>query len=161
MSVALGLALGTRHERPQRQHDLVVVGGEPRVSLLPPELEARKRAAATRRLAVDRRVHRGGGRARSAAGAAWYYQLERNGRLEAARNETAALLQQQAKYADVKAAAAVVDSADDARKVVASTEIDWKEYFGEATQYLPPGMIDRSHPGRLVDLHGRSTRPRR
>lgn len=120
--------------------EVVVVGGEPRVSLLPPELEQRKRAAATRRLAVIV-VFIAIAIGAVGTGAAWLYQIERNGRLDAARLETAALLQQQAKYADVRSAAIVVAAANDARIQVAATEIDWQDYLQKALDKLPAGAV--------------------
>ena len=121
----------------RNDNSVVVPGGEPRVSLLPPELEERKRSAATRRLAAMI-VFIAIAIAAVGSGAAWLYQLERQGRLDAARRETAALIQQQAKYAEVRAQAAVVEAANGARLQIAGTEVDWQPYLEKAIALLDP-----------------------
>lgn len=116
--------------------DEVVLGAEPRVDLLPPEVKAGKRVKATRRrlgfalFSVIVLVVAG------VVAASWQAQQSQD-ELASAQARTSALLASQAKYAQVHTVQNDVDMTTAARKFGASTEIDWKAYLSEVRAVLP------------------------
>jgi hypothetical protein len=117
-------------------HDALVVGGEPRVNLLPPAVAASRKARATRRLlgiiVVGVVLLAGAG----TAAAAWRASLAQ-AELEAAQARTTQLLQEQVKYAQVRTIQEEVNLAAAARRVGAATEVDWKAYLIGIRSVLP------------------------
>lgn len=116
--------------------DELVIGGEPRVDLLPPSIKAKKKSKAQRKvlaaavLAVV--VLMGGG----IAAASW--QASRSEmKLAAAQQRATELLAEQLTYADLRHVQDEVDRTGTARQVGASTEVDWKTYFDGIRALLP------------------------
>lgn len=115
----------------------LVLGGEPRVDLLPPEVELVKKARAQRRILVllvvlaIAVVGAGYGLATIRAGAA---QLG----LLAAQERTLALIDEQAQYAEASAATRLLATIEATRSQATSTEIVWADVFDAITEVLPP-----------------------
>jgi len=120
--------------------DVVVLGAEPRMDLLPPEVRTRKKFRATRRrlggLLLVVLLLVGAGVAASTANA-----LKSQAELATARERTTELLLSQAKYSDVQRVQTVLDTTFAARAFGASTEIDWKAYLGEVRALLPADVV--------------------
>jgi hypothetical protein len=116
--------------------DELVLGGEPRVDLLPPEVKAGKKVKATRRrlgailIAVVVLMITGVG------AATWHAQQSQN-ELASAQQRTAELLAGQAKYAEVNQVQNEVNLTVAARQFGASTEVDWKSYLSKVRAALP------------------------
>lgn len=117
----------------------LVVGGEPRVSLLPPEVTAVRKARAARRLlgliVVGVIVVVG-----ASSGAAAWQAAQAQAALAAAQARTTDLLQEQLKYAEVRTVQEEVNRTLAARQVGASTEVDWKAYLQGIRRVLPPDV---------------------
>ncbi|MHB1171407.1 MAG: hypothetical protein ACYCZY_02705 [Lacisediminihabitans sp.] len=114
----------------------LVVGGEPRVSLLPPEFELYKKVRVLRRrlvvvlvLAV---VLVGAG-----YGVAAFLAAQSQQRLDAENGRTATILAEQAKYKDVSTVWNQLAIAKAARQVGSSTEIDLAGYLEKVQATLP------------------------
>jgi hypothetical protein len=103
----------------------IVIGGIPRADLLPPELAQEKKAKAQRSnlLALLVLVILLVG---LAYGGVTVLTATTQAQLDAANLESADLLAQQGEYIEVRQLAAQVDSAEAARRIGTSTEIDWK-----------------------------------
>jgi hypothetical protein len=118
----------------------LIIGGEPRVDLLPPEVGARQKSKALRRglavAVVAVVVLTGGG----VAAASWRAALSQ-AELQNAQARTLDLLSEQTKYAEVLKVQAEVDTATAARQVGASTEVDWNDYLGKVRALLPPDVL--------------------
>lgn len=114
----------------------LIVGGEPRVTLLPPEVKASRKAREVRRLlglvVVGLVLLVGAGTA-----ATWWQATQAQAELASAQERTTALLQEQVKYSEVRSVQTEVDLAVAARKVGASTEVDWKAYLRGIRSVLP------------------------
>jgi hypothetical protein len=114
----------------------VVLGGEPRVNLLPPEVAQRKKARSARRglvalvIAVLLVVAGGYGFVTVRAIGA---QLE----FAAAQARTADLLAEQMKYSEVTAITGQVQAVKDARSIAVSTELLWNDYYTKIRDVLP------------------------
>ncbi|MBU1587179.1 MAG: hypothetical protein KKH51_04440 [Actinobacteria bacterium] len=119
------------------------LGGEPRVSLLPAEVNDFQKARSFRRrlglgvvfviLVV-------------LAGVAGAGVLAENSRvaLEAARAEQASVIAQEAQFADLQAAKTGITLIEAGQYVGASTEIDWKAYLEGLQATLPDGVVINS-----------------
>jgi hypothetical protein len=122
-----------------RDKESLIVGGEPRVDLLPPEVSAERKSKTTRRtlgfgvLAVALVVI-------LASGGASILALEAQVQLTAEQARTGALLGQQAKYLDVRKVQDQVKLVQAAQQVGASTEIDWKKYLNSVQSTLPANV---------------------
>jgi len=117
----------------------LVVGGESRVDLLPPEVLARSQAKRARRglaaLVVFAVLVSGGGYAFAAllAGS--------NGAALAAEQErTTMILKQQAEFGEVTVVENRLAAVEQAAQVGVSTEIDWKSYVDSVQAVLPEGV---------------------
>lgn len=131
--------------------DKLIVGGEPRVDLLPPEVKAQRKAAGMRRrlvlavVAVALLAIAGTLGARAFAG-------QSAERLSAAQSDAARLLAQQRSYRDVVGVQNDVALAAAAQQVGGSTEIDWQAYLDQIQGTLPSGVtitsvsVDSSSP---------------
>lgn len=117
----------------------LVIGGVPRVDLLPPEVFRQRKAKATRRrlgigvvglLAI---VIVGTGAATVMAGTAQTRLLE-------AQAHTTDLLSEQTKYSSVRAVQDQVALVKAAQQVGVSTEIDWKTYLQRVQDTLPKSV---------------------
>jgi hypothetical protein len=120
--------------------DVLELGGEPRVDLLPPEVKSRRRARTLRRSLVLAFV---GAVALMGAGttAAWLQATKSQAALAAAQAQTSELLTQQVKYSEVRQVQEAVDVALAARQIGVSTEIDWRGYLQQIRDVLPPDVI--------------------
>ena len=142
-----------------RRHEQLVLGATPRAHLLPPEVQADRRAAALHRrlvfavLAVVAVVARGV----LGAGAA---STNAQAQLAGAQATTQSLLAQELKFVKVRAVQSQVDLIKTAQEVGASTEIDWKPYLQKVQGTLPAGVtiatvnIDSSTP---IELYQQSS----
>jgi len=115
----------------------LVLGGEPRADLLPPEVELVKKARAQRRilgllvvLAIAVAVA-GYGLATIRAAAA---QLG----LAAAQARTLALIEEQSVYAEAARVTSLLTTIEKTRSDATSSEIVWAEVMDEITVVLPP-----------------------
>lgn len=127
------------------------LGGEPRVSLLPPEVNDFHKSRSVRRRLI------GGvmgvlflvaGLVAGSYVLAFFAQTS----LDAARAESQALLAQEAEFSDLRELQSGIELIEAGRMVGASTEIDWKAYLDDLEKTLPPGVridtiaIDQASP---------------
>lgn len=123
--------------------DALVVGGEPRVTLLPPEVLKRRKAKSMRRglgfSVVGLLVLVLAGTA-----AATFVSGQAQLRLLAEQSHTDELLAEQTQYGEVRTAQAQVDLVKAAQQVGDSTEIDWKTYLQGVQATLPSGVVIKS-----------------
>lgn len=119
--------------------DELILGGEPRVDLLPPEVSKHRQAKAVRRglgigviglLAI----------VLAGTAAATYASGQAEEQLLAEQANTAALLAEQTQYGEIRTAQAQVDLVKAAQQVGVSTEIDWKAYLQAVQATLPTGV---------------------
>jgi hypothetical protein len=116
------------------------LGGEPRVSLLPAEVnDVAKARSVRRRLGVGvvfvfLVVLVG-------VGGAYYLSMNAAAELANARSNQAALLAQESQFADLKAAKSGIAVIEAGQYVGASTEIDWKPYLETLQATLPSGVV--------------------
>ena len=123
--------------------DELILGGEPRVDLLPPEVFKRRQAKAVRRglgigtvglLAI----------VLAGTGAATYVAGQAQAQLLAAQSTTTDLLAEQTKYAEIRTAQSQVDLVKAAQQVGVSTEIDWETYLLAVQGTLPASVVIES-----------------
>lgn len=123
--------------------DDLIIGGEPRVDLLPPEVLMHRKAKATRRglgigvvgLLVIVLAGTGG---------ALVFSDRAQAELAAEQSKTADLLAEQTQYSEVRTAQAQVDLVKAAERVGVSTEIDWKAYLQGVQATLPTSVLIKS-----------------
>lgn len=117
----------------------VVVGGRPRVDLLPTEVLADRRS---RR--VVRRMWAGVALVAVVVGigigAASLYAAQAHDELTDAQNETLSLLRQQAQYSEVRETETGTALRQAAQSVGGSTEIAWQPYLSSVRSSLPSGV---------------------
>lgn len=119
------------------------LGGEPRVSLLPSEVnDFQKARAARRRLGVGivfvlLLVLVG-------VGGTYYLSTNAAAQLQSARDNQAGLIAQETQFADLKAAKSGIALIEAGQYVGASTEIDWKSYLENLQATLPAGVAINS-----------------
>ncbi|MES2169264.1 MAG: hypothetical protein V4479_00870 [Actinomycetota bacterium] len=117
----------------------LVLGGQPRVELLPPEVAQNEQARATRRrlialfVVVLIIVIAG-------YGAAVFHGQQAQGDLAAAQARTAAIQGERQKYAAVTTTDALITDIDAARTLGASTEIIWSDLLDSIRASLPAGV---------------------
>ncbi|MCU1411780.1 MAG: pilM [Rhodoglobus sp.] len=116
------------------------LGGEPRVSLLPTEVnDVAKARAARRRLGVGvvfvLLVVLAG------VGGAYYLSMTAEAELASARSNQTSLLAQEAQFSDLKAAKVGIATIEAGQYVGASTEIDWTAYLESLQATLPDGVL--------------------
>ena len=117
----------------------LVVGGVPRVDLLPPEVKASRRAHATRRMLVYGIVGVAVVMALAIAGSV-VLAGQAQSDLATAQAETQTLLSQQQKYIEVKRVQDQVKLVAAGQEVGASTEIQWKDYLDKVQATLPANV---------------------
>lgn len=124
-------------------HEDLVLGGEPRVDLMPPEVLHRRKAKATR-LALGFGVV--GLLMLVLAGAAGASILanQAQANLLADQTRTTELLAEQTEFTEIRTLQAQVDLAKAAQRVGASTEVDWKAYLESVQGTLPDGVTIQS-----------------
>lgn len=140
----------------EARQETLVIGGEPRVDLLPLEVRKERKAKVMRRrlglaaVGVLAIVLVG-----SAAATALSMQAQT--RLSDEQARTADLLAEQSKYIEVRDVQDQVTLVQAAQQVGASTEIDWKKYLESVQATLPAGVtidsvsIDSASPMAIYD----------
>jgi hypothetical protein len=115
------------------------LGGEPRVSLLPAEVNDFHKARATRRRLGFAVV---GVLLIVAAGVAGAFMLSTAAQtqLDAARLTSSDLAAQEAQFSDLRKVQAGIALVEAGQQVGASTEIDWKTYLQDLQATLPAGV---------------------
>jgi hypothetical protein len=114
----------------------LVLGGEPHVHLLPPEVIDGQKSKTLRRMIAGTVV--GGVLLLGAGTAAASWQAGQAGqKLLNAQTRSDDLLASQLEFASVVQVQAAVDAAAAARRVGTSTEIDWKKYLDDIRGLLP------------------------
>lgn len=117
----------------------IVIGGEPRIDFLPPEIKAGKQVRRTRRsllalsllvviICVVGYVF--------AAGLAGLAQVG----LASAQDRTQELLEKQAEYTEVRNVSSQISGTKNARLVGSATEVLWKGYLADLVAALPSGV---------------------
>jgi Tfp pilus assembly protein PilN len=117
-------------------NDDLVIGGEPRVDLLPPEVKSRHKARAVRRALALTVVGVLVLAAAGTAAASWRAEQSK-AELASAQARTDSLLAEQGTFAEVRTVQDQLDTALAAREVGVSTEIDWKSYLEAVRAVLP------------------------
>lgn len=126
--------------RSKAPDDDLVIGGPPRVDLLPPEVRARKKSRAHRRsllLGVAGAV----ALMLMGVGAASLLSLQAQSQLQAEQQRTTRILTEQGKYVGVRKMQEQVTLVQAAQQVGASTEIDWKSYLDSIQATLPANVV--------------------
>lgn len=121
-----------------KEQDLVV-GGSPRVDLLPPSIrEAQKTKAIARSLIAAVIVV--AALVLAVTGFAFVRALTSQAALDAERNRTTELLAQQMEFSEARTVARQISDARIALVLGTATEIDWRAYLDEVNATLPPGV---------------------
>ncbi len=123
--------------------DNLILGGEPRVFLLPPEAALREKARGMRRLSVLLLVLIlvivGAG-----YGWAFFQNADAQSALAASKAQTQSLVTQRQKYAKATTVAARVSDVEDSKKVGTSTEVLWADLIASVRSSLPAGVLIES-----------------
>jgi len=126
-----------------RANGVLVIGGEPRGDLMPPEVHKERAASLLRRrlivgvIAVLVITLAGSAGATALA-------LRAEARLAFEQSRTAGIVADQAQYVEVRTVQGQVDQIKAAQRVGVSTEIDWKKYLEEVQTKLPPSVAIQS-----------------
>lgn len=143
------------------KEEALVIGAEPRVDLLPPEVLRRRAAKATRR-------RLGVGVVASvvvvalAVGGCFALSVQAQVQLLEAQARTSEIIAEQGDYVEVTKVKFHLDLATAAQQVGASTEIAWKDYLTQVQATLPASVtidtvtIDSATP---VAVYGQPTAP--
>jgi hypothetical protein len=116
-------------------HELIL-GGEPRADLLPPDLKAARQGRLLRRIMAI--VAAGIVLVVIAAVAAVSLEAGRaQSRLDASEARTTELLLESAKYSEVRNVQNQIDLTTAARQLAAATEVDWRAYLVAVRASLP------------------------
>lgn len=144
-SPAVSQAASSADQKPEpakaikQRANVMTIGGEARVDLLPTEVRADRRSA----LQV-RRVWLGVAGiavlAVIATSTATIYAKSANMTLAATQNQTTSLVSQQGQYSAVSTIQGEVALIDAARHVAGSTDIDWPSYLQGVQATIPAGM---------------------
>lgn len=122
-----------------KKANAIVLGGEPRADLLPPEVHQKAKARSTRRilglLVIFALAVVAGG---YSAGVVWATQAQTG--LVAAQDRTQVLLTEKLTYLEATTIANLLTTVTSARQFGASTEILWDALFDQITSYLPEGV---------------------
>jgi hypothetical protein len=123
--------------------DSLVLGGEPRVSLSPPEAALREKARGMRRLSILLLVlvivMVGAG-----YGWAFYKNADAQSTLAASQVHTKSLTVQRQKYAKATTVAARVSEVENSKALGASTEVLWAGLIDSVRSSLPAGVLIES-----------------
>lgn len=126
-----------------RVHGVLVIGGEPRVDLMPPEIyKERAEKVARRRLILGVL----GVLVVTLAGSAGATAMSLGAQVQLAfeQSRTPGIVAEQAKYVEVRTVQGQVDQVKAAQQVGVSTEIDWKKYLEGVQAILPPSVAIQS-----------------
>jgi hypothetical protein len=120
--------------------EILLVGGEPKADLLPPELRLYSKARGLRR-----RLWLGvaslGLLMILGTGAAALQAMQMQTNLAAEQSRTTALLVEQRKYGTVRTVQQEASLVEAAQQVGTSTEIDWQKYLNEVQATLPANVM--------------------
>lgn len=139
----------------------IVVGGEPRVELLPPEIAQAKRSRAVRRMIVLVLILVGAVIGAAYGGVTYLGTLAQQ-RLDAENARTIDLLAQQSEFIEVRITTERVATAEAAIVVGASTEIDFAAFLADVQSRLPGGAVMVSvnaETGSPLDGYAQATTP--
>jgi hypothetical protein len=121
----------------------LVLGGDPRVELLPPEVALREKARGMRLLSIMTLVLVflivGGG-----YGLARYRNATEQGALTAAQAQTAQLSAAARKYSKVTSINVLIGNVNEAKTLAASTEVLWTGVINQVHNTLPAGATIES-----------------
>lgn len=122
-----------------RASGVLIIGAEPRVDLMPPEVHKERAAKVVRRRLILGVL---GVLVITLVGsaAATLLSLGAQDQLVAEQSRTPGILAEQAKYVDARTVQGQVDQVKVAQQVGVSTEIDWKKYL-EGVQAILPGSV--------------------
>jgi len=142
--------------RPGAPSTSLVIGGMPKVDLLPLSirvLDKQKRARRTMRLAaVGVAVIVFAGTA-----GAWYLNMTAQQELAEAQSASTSLLQQQSQYSDLVTVNRQIDLTTAAQAVGGATDVNWRDYLATLQSTLPSGVvlktvtIDSAAPGTTYE----------
>lgn len=121
----------------------LVLGGEPRVELLPPEVRQQERARGMRRLSAIA-VMAVLVLALGGYGVAGFHNARAQADLAAAQARTGVIQAERARYAKVTTTAERIADIPAARTLGASTEILWPDLMASIRSSLPPGVVIES-----------------
>lgn len=139
----------------------LVVGGQPRANLLPPEVTLKRKQLKTRR------ALRGGvllvalATAAACAGTFGIASVAQ-ARYAAAQQTQADLVLEQAQYSEVKAVQSTITTITAGQQVGASTEINWRDYLRKLQATLPAEVLLQSvsiESGTPMSAYGQSDGP--
>lgn len=119
---------------------LLVVGGQPRANLLPPEIILKRKQLKTRRALRVGVFFVLVGTAAACVGV-WAFSSVSTVALTAAQDQQAALVEQQLSYGEVKDVQSTISTIQAGQMVGDSTEINLKDYLSELSRSLPKGMV--------------------
>jgi hypothetical protein len=122
-----------------KQQEQLIVGGEPRVDLLPDEIRKLRQGSSTRR-ALGLGVVGVLIVTLAAVGGSSLLAASANSELLSAQNETTSLLSQQGKYIEVRKVQDQMKTVQAAQQVGASTEVDWRDYLVKVQGTLPANV---------------------
>ncbi len=126
-------------EIPTHTRAIVLIGAEPRVDLLPPEVRAsRKRDALARKLVVFLVVVVVV--VIAAVAGATFFALQSQQSLAAEQAKTQSLLVQQQKYGVVKDLQTQIQLTQAGQQIGASTEIDWNAFLNKVKATIPANV---------------------
>lgn len=131
------------------QRSPLVVGGEPRVELMPPEVAQRERSRSLRNLGVLTLVA-----VILLVAGGYFLATTINGiaqqGLTNAQSETARILAEQQEYNSVTVVADLIALIEEGQGVARSTEVDWLALASELGRVMPPsvGTVSASVTGR-------------
>lgn len=121
----------------------LVLGGAPRVSLLPPEAAQREKARGARRLSILLLVL-----VIVLVGAGYGYAFSLNATaqdsLTQAQAQSVSLVKQKKQYAKATSVASMVSDVTDAKTLGASTEVLWSDLISAVRGSLPDGVLIES-----------------
>lgn len=139
----------------------LVVGGQPRANLLPPEIVLKRKQLKTRR------ALRGGVvlvALVTVAGCVGTFGISSVAQVQlaAVRDAQNALVLEQAKYADVSNVLLTIDTIGAGQEVAASTEVNWRRFIVAIQQTLPKGVTIetvKAETGTPMSAYSQSNAP--
>jgi Tfp pilus assembly protein PilN len=139
----------------------LVVGGQPRANLLPPEIILKRKQLKTRRALRAGVLLVAAVTAVGCVGAFGVASVSQ-ARFAAAQQTQSELVLEQAQYAEVKAVQSTITTITAGQQVGASTEINWRDYLRKLQATLPTGVVLRTvtiDSGTPMSAFGQSDGP--
>jgi Tfp pilus assembly protein PilN len=121
----------------------LVVGGQPRANLLPPEIILKRKQLKTRR-ALRVGVFFVFVATAAACVGVWGMASVSQVQLALAQEQQQALVNEQLTYGDVREVQTTIETIKAGQQVGASTEIDWRDYLTQLSASLPSGVALQS-----------------